>query len=387
MSQELPAKAVNEAVSGRKSSGPKDPLLQKIFSNWNTIAAARDASEDDNTIGYKTYDWDENEGSEQNKCAEEVKLWARKAKVENHYASKCYTDSLNLILIFLGVFLQWSLPRPGAVSSARFMQIGVYYLTICLLLDIPEVREIFTDDEITEIERMAEYCAIHYLPWMLLAKYAAAAPRHLLTSIANLRSIRSSHPTVSSVALQKKELHLNFLSPENIVFAMFDTELCSETREAMALKLYTYRTQLRPGERLIHELQVPGPFFCTGEAYWANGTPCLSMFVNGRSFLLWELFEQDQNMIGWMEEPVDSWEEYEAYRELNFFVNNLCIVNDPAERMVKLATDRISTVRSEEAFQETILTVEEMRRLAEGFKRGTFTKEQLSNVVKKMLLV
>ena len=306
-----------------------------------------------------------------------MKLWARKEKVENHYASKCYTDSLNLILIFLGVFLQWSLPRPGAVSSARFMQIGVYYLIICLLLDVPEVREIFTDDEITEIEMMAEYCAIHYLPWMLLAKYASAAPRHLLTSIANLLSIRSSHPTVSSVALQKKELHLNFLSPENVIFAMFDEDLDVQAREAMAIKLYSYRAELRPGERLIHELQVPGPYFCTGEAYWANG----------RSFLLWELFEQDQSMIGWMEEPVDSWEEYESYRKVNFFVKNLCIVNDPAERMVKLATDRISTVRSEEAFQETILTVEEMRRLAEDFKRGTFTKEQLSNVVRKMLLV
>ena len=250
---------MTEAVSGRKSSGPKDPLLQKIFENWNTIAASRDAAEDNNEVFYNVYDWDKNEGSEQNRCAEEVKLWAKKAKAENHYASKCYNDSLNLILIFLGVFLEWTLPRPGAVSPTRFMHIGVYYLTICLLLDIPEVREIFTEDEILEIEKMAEYCAIHYLPWMLLAKYAAAAPRHLLTSIANLRSIRSTHPTVSAVALQKKELHFNFFSPENVVFAMFDEQLGDDTREAMAKKLLSYRAQ-----RLIHELQVHGPYFCTG---------------------------------------------------------------------------------------------------------------------------
>ena len=86
-----------------------------------------------------------------------------------------------------------------------------------------------------------------------------SAPRHLLTSIANLRSIRHTHPTVSAVALQKKELHFNFFSPENVVFAMFDEQLGDDTREAMAKKLLSYRAQ-----RLIHELQVHGPYFCTG---------------------------------------------------------------------------------------------------------------------------
>ena len=86
-----------------------------------------------------------------------------------------------------------------------------------------------------------------------------------------------------------------------------------------------------------------------------------------------------------MEEPVSSWMDHEAFRELDFFVKNLCIVNDPAMSMVKLATDRISTVHSEEAFQETIISVEEMRRLADGFKPGTFTKRRLSDVVRKML--
>ena len=29
-------------------------------------------------------------------------------------------------------------------------------------------------------------------------------------------------------------------------------------------KLFSYRAQLRPGKRLIHELKVPDPYFCTG---------------------------------------------------------------------------------------------------------------------------
>ena len=52
---------------------------------------------------------------------------------------------------------------------------------------------------------------------------------------------------------------------------------------------------------------------------------------------------------------------------------------------VQLAQDRISTVRSEEAFQQVVLTVDEMRRLSEGFKRNNFTKAELMSVVRKLL--
>ena len=61
------------------------------------------------------------------------------------------------------------------------------------------------------------------------------------------------------------------------------------------------------------------------------------------------------------------------------------VVNDPAERTVQLAQDRISTVRSEEAFQQVVLTVDEMRRLSEGFKQNNFSKAELMSAVRKLL--
>ena len=61
------------------------------------------------------------------------------------------------------------------------------------------------------------------------------------------------------------------------------------------------------------------------------------------------------------------------------------VVNDPAERTVQLAQDRISTVRSEEAFQQVVLTVDEMRQLSEGFKQNNFSKAELMSAVRKLL--
>ena len=52
------------------------------------------------------------------------------------------------------------------------------------------------------------------------------------------------------------------------------------------------------------------------------------------------------------------WHEDADYMSLFAFVNNLTCVNDPSERIVQLAEKRVKTVRSEERFQETLLTVQ-----------------------------
>ena len=89
--------------------------------------------------------------------------------------------------------------------------------------------------------------------------------------------------------------------------------------------------------------------------------------------------------LTWLSLPVQQMKEDSNYREVEEVVTKLCVVNDPAERAVKTAGDRIGSVRSKKAFQATLLTLEELRRLSSDIKRGTFTKKQLSTVINKML--
>ena len=77
----------------------------------------------------------------------------------------------------------------------------------------------------------------------------------------------------------------------------------------------------------------------------------------------------------------------QEYKIVEEIVKKLCVVYDPAERAVKLAGGSICTVRSEKAFQETLLTVQELRRLSADIERGTFTTNQLPTVIRKMLLI
>ena len=58
------------------------------------------------------------------------------------------------------------------IHRARFLQIGINFIVTFLLLDVFEVRILFTDEEIQEIKTMAIFSALFYLPWMLKAKYA-----------------------------------------------------------------------------------------------------------------------------------------------------------------------------------------------------------------------
>ena len=100
----------------------------------------------------------------------------------------------------------------------------------------------------------------------------------------------------------------------------------------MATKLLQYRHQWTPTEMLIYQKSVPGPNFTINNAFWASGRPTLNIFVNGRSYLLWEVLGHSQKSLAWLEQSVERWETYLKYLQLFHFINNLVVVNNPAER-------------------------------------------------------
>lgn len=448
---ELPAKAVMLAVSGRDSTAPTDPLFVRWQSNWNRVKAAMAEVGD---VFYRSFDYGAKAGTKCAVIATEVKEWAKEAATDNVFGRRDYETALTYTSLYLGAMVPNTMKRPCHVSKARFLQIALYYLQIFLLSDLPIVRSMFNELKWSEIDTMAEYCALHYVPMMLAAKLPAAAPRLLLNCVARLRAVRRETPLVARTALKTMLGHLSMISPELAVFSVFDVNLPNAARKAIATKLIQCKELFLPGERLIYIASVPGPNFCfNGRKFWGHGTctcrcgckkckvvegfeemgvevvckefctgctdtiPSIDTFINGRSFLLWEvsvfhfLFcstfvsvnsfidpilnmflqyvtqvqHQDHTKMGWLERPVEEWEADPHYKELFEFVTNLLVVNDCAERYIKLVSERIKTVRSEKRLRETVLTVAEMNRLSMGFKRETLKKKQIEDVLKKML--
>ena len=115
--------------------------------------------------------------------------------------------------------------------------------------------------------------------------------------------------------------------------------------------------------------------------------PKLWQFVNGRSYLLWEVLGLDHSSLGWLTKSPQAWMQDENYLFLYNFVQNFTCVNDPSERIVQLAEKRIKSVRSKERFQDTLLTVHELNFLSHGLKRDRFKKCELQKIVTKLMAV
>ena len=107
--------------------------------------------------------------------------------------------------------------------------------------------------------------------------------------------------------------------------------------------------------------------------------------MNGRSFLLWEVLRLDHASLDWLRTSPDTWQEDSNYMFLFNFVQNLTCVNDPSERIVQLAEKRVKSVRSEEKFQDVLLTVNELNLLSRDLKRDRFKKSELQIIIKKLM--
>ena len=209
------------------------------------------------------------------------------------------------------------------------MQIAIYYLSIKLVKNVPAIKAMFTEDELTEIDTMAEFCAIHFTMPMLESKYGASSPRRLLDCIYRLRAITATHPVVTAAALAKYQQHLDWIDAELAVFGLFDKELPEDERQEAARRIFEDRMQLEE-EFLVDNIRPPGPNFTTSATFASR--PRLAALLTKRSLLLWNLMAHTHHDLAWAEQPVRLWEQYEPYRELRRFVTGLTVVNDPAER-------------------------------------------------------
>ena len=108
-----------------------------------------------------------------------------------------------------------------------------------------------------------------------------------------------------------------------------------------------------------------------------NTTPGAAMhvlwdFVKPSS---WEFFDILKVKADWLTQPVTEWEESEDYRKARHFVMTVKVVNDAAERGIKLASDYAqSLTKDSEIRQKIFQTVESHRREKPDYKKSTANK-------------
>ena len=286
-----------------------------------------------------------------------------------------YKELVNLLLLYLtGDNEQGSnmLNRPGALHRARWMSKMIYCLKIDLLSnkiieDLPK-GTVYASGQQQKIKSFVQFFIFCYASWWLTSPIPASAPLNDLMLINNLIKYREQDEKCANAALHAFSRHLWYLTEELVVLCLFDTNVKDETKGKIAMKLLS----------LDHKV-------CTKRKGSGFGKPILpkipkksvdsldlSLFVGEDS---WSIFSVMKLNYGFLSKPVEYWPKDAGYLEAKLIINNLSVVNDGAERGVKLAYDYIGSSKKEDNFQNILQTVENDRRLIPNQRKRKLTSK------------
>ena len=155
---------------------------------------------------------------------------------------------------------------------------------------------------------MSLVCAVFYGPLFLKSPLLARASYNDLSSISHYRQLRPLFPEVARVALETWGRHLDYLTPQHIVWSLVNEDFSDSQREGLAQALLALLPQrvnpLPPGPVLPPGGR--GGHFCLDDRIWpVDGTlPALAQFAGEESFLAFNILElTDDDLQEWLTSP------------------------------------------------------------------------------------
>ena len=161
---------------------------------------------------------------------------------------------------------------------------------------------------------------------------------------------------IASTAVKALQPHAWYMSPEWAASAIFSNKMgVKEKKEVVEKLLFVANTpilRLRDSKSTYGKPQFPS---IVGEEELH-----VVDFINTDSWFLFRALWLDTTFLA---TPVESWEDQPSYRQTRRTVNNMEVVNDAAEREVRLASDYLSRTQIEEKYQNVLQVVEKDRHL------------------------
>jgi hypothetical protein len=148
--------------------------------------------------------------------------------------------------------------------------------------------------------------------------------------------------------------HTWYLAPQLVVLALADKDLETEAKTIMLNKLLAFDVPAK------EDLMMEKP------AAQALIVPMSSLddFVTEQSYLLfWLLGITKEDLLLWKEKGIEACESDGASQSFNYFskcASQLAVVNDQAERHIKLIQDCIGKTHDEDRLQDTLQVLELM---------------------------
>lgn len=318
------------------SKGPSSNIFIKFKSAWSTMQTAYDENMVDVSIiaelGDERYDI----------------IGFLREQTAIKQKRQDYKELLDIALAFLGV-RNIKFTPPGAHSNARWMAKSIYCLKIWLFRN----QFAMTAHEQENIRIICIFIlGIYIFAWYNAPLPHSAARNDLLLAI-KLLQFRDDFPNetknVYAAAASRFENHLWYLSEELVAMALFDSGVSVEEKRKMVHNIkYRKSGELRNIKMIVSSLD---------ELKSSEISDCTSQ----RSMTFFDMTGISASFI---EEDPSEWEELDCFLEGKDTIKSLLVVNDCAERGVKLIQDFCGKLtKNEEQLQYLLQVVQQHRKV------------------------
>jgi len=263
--------------------------------------------------------------------------------------------------------------RPGACHKARWMAKLLYCLKMVLLSkkiekELPQ-GAVFVKGQLQKIIKFVKFVIINYVKWWMSCSIAQDAPVNDLQLINKLLSYKEIDNKLATVALQSLGKHLWYLTAELTPLSLFSSKLSNSSKDKIAKRLLDLENSA--------DILVSGT--CQNRMGYGFGKPqfpvlptnaCyeLDTFIGNDSWLFFKVLKIDSSFL---HQPAQVWNTLTEFSQTLEVVRSIVVVNDAAERGVKMTSDYYGRSREESRFQHILQVVENSRKKHPDLRKAT----------------
>jgi hypothetical protein len=242
--------------------------------------------------------------------------------------------------------------KPGAIHQARWMANNIYANKMFLFSKAMN----YDDELIDKLTRMNRFLTLFYTACWMKASNGADAPANDLQLFHDMMDYCEVDKPVADAVIDKLNNHRWYLTEELVPFALFSKTTSDSIKEQMARKLRA----------------TPVPeFFRLGKPLYKKITreTTLTDLIGPESHALFSVLDVATD---WLSKPAVDWSSDSAFLVAERFVRSVKVVNDAAERGVKLISDFATIVTTDPEQRAWLLQgVEHHRKLFPTFDKKT----------------
>ena len=277
--------------------------------------------------------------------------------LEQDFARGDYKELVKLTLLYLDTDKDSfkGLIKPGALHKARWMSKILYSMKIVLLnrqiKELPKGK-ILAVSQHNKLKKFVQFVVYCYIPWWLTAPVSSGAPGNDVKLINTLLEYQQTDPTVATAALKAFSNHMWYLTEELVPLSLFSSSTSDETKQLLVDEIKKHSESSSRCKKVGTDFGKP----CFPEI--PTKKVCLKTFVGPDS---WAFFRIAKINPSFLEVPITDWNSNTDFKAGKEIVSNLCVVNDSAERGVKLCHDFLDSAKKEGNLQSVLQVVENTR--------------------------